>query len=62
MYRYLLAQLFSKISLINRSAAIQTAVAIALATVLSGCGDKGDLYLPEDTATTYQASPEQSQN
>jgi predicted small lipoprotein YifL len=54
MYRYLLAQLFSYVSLINRGAATRCAGIIFVATILSGCGNKGVLYLPEDVAASYQ--------
>ena len=31
--------------------------AITLAAGLSGCGNKGDLYLPEDSAKTFSSNP-----
>ena len=49
MYRQLLPQILRKISL-----SLSTVAAVVLLIAgLSGCGNKGDLYLPEDTATTY---------
>ncbi|ETN93125.1 hypothetical protein U062_01010 [Gammaproteobacteria bacterium MOLA455] len=56
MYRYLLAHLFSNLTRINRDAARRSAGVFFVATIISGCGNKGDLYLPDDIATTYQAS------
>jgi predicted small lipoprotein YifL len=46
MYRQILPQMLRKISL--------SALAVLMLTSLYGCGNKGDLYLPEDTATTYR--------
>ncbi|MDG1495608.1 MAG: lipoprotein [Porticoccaceae bacterium] len=60
MYRHLLAQLFSYVSLINRGAATRCAGIIFVATFLSGCGNKGALYLPEDVATSYQKQTAQT--
>lgn len=49
MYRQLRPQILRKIRL-----SISTiATAVVLIAGLSGCGNKGDLYLPEDTATTF---------
>jgi predicted small lipoprotein YifL len=62
MYRYLLAHLFSNLSRISRRAAMQSAGIIFVATVISGCGNKGDLYLPEDVSTTYQTSGSSAQS
>jgi predicted small lipoprotein YifL len=50
MYRQLLTQILQKIS----QSATAIATAVLLLTSLYGCGNKGDLYLPEDTATTYR--------
>ena len=46
MYRQILPHMLRKISL--------SALAVLMLTSLYGCGNKGDLYLPEDTATTYR--------
>ncbi len=50
MYRQLLPQALQKTC---RTAAA-FAIAVLLLAGLYGCGNKGDLYLPEDTATTYR--------
>jgi predicted small lipoprotein YifL len=55
MYRYLIAHLFSNLSRISRRAVMRSAGVAFVAIVISGCGNKGDLYLPEDVSTTYQA-------
>ena len=60
MYRYLLAHLFSNLPRIDRQAAMRSAGIIFVAIVISGCGNKGDLYLPEDVSTTYQVSSNQT--
>jgi predicted small lipoprotein YifL len=62
MYSYLFARLCSHFSLINRPAAIRFAGVLFVATVLSGCGNKGDLYLPEDVAATYQSPVDQNED
>ena len=54
MYRYLLAHLLSNLPRIDRQAALPSAGVIFVAIIISGCGNKGDLYLPEDVSTTYQ--------
>lgn len=47
------------------SAAFAVATAFFMLASLYGCGNKGDLYLPEDSATTYRSlsssSPNQSE-
>jgi predicted small lipoprotein YifL len=50
MYRQLLPQILRKIS----CSALTIVTAVLLLASLYGCGNKGDLYLPEDTATTYR--------
>jgi len=62
MYRYLLAHLFSNLPRINRGTAIRSASVIFVAIAMSGCGNKGDLYLPEDVSVTYQASGSSTQS
>lgn len=59
MYRHLLAHLFSHLSRISGSSAIRFAGGILIATVLSGCGNKGALYVPEDPATSYRLQADQ---
>jgi predicted small lipoprotein YifL len=49
MYRQLLPKILRKIS----RSALSIATAVLLLAGLYGCGNKGDLYLPEDTATTF---------
>jgi predicted small lipoprotein YifL len=49
MYRQLLPQILRKTT--GSAAAIATVV--LLLAGLYGCGNKGDLYLPKDTAKTY---------
>ncbi len=61
MYRHLLAHLFSHLSQISGSSAIRFAGVIVVATVLSGCGNKGALYVPEDAATSYQLQADRLQ-
>jgi predicted small lipoprotein YifL len=56
MYRYLLAHLLSNRPRINVGATFGSASVILVAIAISGCGNKGDLYLPEDVSTTYQSS------
>ena len=46
MYRQILPQILRKITL--------SGAAVLLVAGLSSCGNKADLYLPEDTATTYR--------
>jgi predicted small lipoprotein YifL len=46
MYQQLLPPILRKIC--------QSALAALILASLYGCGNKGDLYLPEDTATTYR--------
>jgi predicted small lipoprotein YifL len=46
MYQQLLPKILRKISC--------SALAVLILASLYGCGNKGDLYLPEDTATTYR--------
>ena len=62
MYRYLLAYFFSNLPRINRGTAIRSAGVIFVAIAMSGCGNKGDLYLPEDVSVTYQASGSSTQS
>ena len=62
MYRYLLAHLFSNLPRINRGTAIRSASVIFVAIAMSGCGNKGDLYVPEDGSVTYQASGSSTQS
>lgn len=62
MYRYLLAHLLSNLPRIDRQAVLRSAGVIFVAIIISGCGNKGDLYLPEDVSTTYQASNYQAPN
>jgi predicted small lipoprotein YifL len=50
MYRQLLPQILRKFTLSSSTIVAAT----LLVAGLSGCGNKGDLYLPEDTATTYR--------
>jgi predicted small lipoprotein YifL len=50
MYR----QLLSQIPQITCRSALAIATAVLLLAGLYGCGNKGDLYLPEDTAATYR--------
>ena len=52
MYRQLLPQPARKFI----SAAFKVATAFLMLASLYGCGNKGDLYLPEDTATTFRSS------
>ncbi|GEM_PF-1914196 len=52
MYRQLRPKILQKIRL-SLSTLSTVAAAALLIAGLSGCGNKGDLYLPEDTATTY---------
>jgi len=56
MYRYLLAHLLSNRPRINVGTTFGSASVILVAIAISGCGNKGDLYLPEDVSTTYQGS------
>lgn len=56
MYRYLLAHLLSNLPRIDLQAVLRSAGVIFVAVIISGCGNKGDLYLPEDVSTTYQTS------
>jgi predicted small lipoprotein YifL len=56
MYRYLLAHLLSNRPRINVGTTLGSASVILVAIAISGCGNKGDLYLPEDVSTTYQSS------
>ena len=56
MYRYLLAHLFSNLPRIDRQTVLRSTGVIFVAVIISGCGNKGDLYLPEDVSTTYQTS------
>jgi len=56
MYRYLLAHLLSNRPRINVGTTFRSASVILVAIAISGCGNKGDLYLPEDVSTTYQGS------
>ena len=56
MYRYLLAHLSSNRPRINVGTTFGSASVILVAIAISGCGNKGDLYLPEDVSTTYQGS------
>ncbi|MDG1818677.1 MAG: lipoprotein [Porticoccaceae bacterium] len=53
MYRQLLTQILRKIML----STFAITAAITLAAGLSGCGNKGDLYLPEDSAKTFSSNP-----
>ena len=50
MYQQLLPQILRKIT----QPALAIATAVLLLVNLYGCGNKGDLYLPEDTAMTYR--------
>lgn len=50
MYRQLLPQILRK----TGRSALAIATGVLLLAGLYGCGNKGDLYLPEDTATTYR--------
>jgi len=50
MYRQLRPKILQKIRLSLSTAA----AAVLLIAGLSGCGNKSDLYLPADTATTYR--------
>ncbi len=52
MYRQLRPKILQKITL-SLSTLSTVAAAALLIAGLSGCGNKADLYLPEDTATTY---------
>jgi predicted small lipoprotein YifL len=61
MYRHLLAHLFSHLSRIIGSSVIRFAGGILIAMVLSGCGNKGALYVPEDAATSYRLQADQTQ-
>lgn len=61
MYQTLLAPPNEKKSSVKRVKTLQFVSAITLVLAASGCGNRGDLYLPEDTATTYQAVAEQDQ-
>tara|TARA_B110000211_G_scaffold64926_1_gene74711 strand:- start:592 stop:810 length:219 start_codon:yes stop_codon:yes gene_type:complete len=61
MYRHLLAHLFSHLSQISGSSAIRFAGVIFVATVLSGCGNKGALYVPEDAAISYRLKADRLQ-
>lgn len=56
MYRYLLAHLLSNLPRIDRQTVLRSAGVFFVAIIISGCGNKGDLYLPEDVSTTYQTS------
>ncbi|MBT5104932.1 MAG: lipoprotein [Porticoccaceae bacterium] len=56
MHRYLLAHLLSNRPRINVGTTFGSASVILVAIAISGCGNKGDLYLPEDVSTTYQGS------
>ena len=56
MYRYLLAHLLSNRPRINVGTTFGSPSVILVAIAISGCGNKGDLYLPEDVSTTYQGS------
>ena len=56
MYRYLHAHLLSNRPRINVGTTFGSASVILVAIAISGCGNKGDLYLPEDVSTTYQGS------
>jgi predicted small lipoprotein YifL len=56
MYRYLLAHLLSNRPRINVGTTFGSANVILVAIAISGCGNKGNLYLPEDVSTTYQSS------
>ena len=56
MYRYLLAHLLSNRPRINVGTTFGSASVILVAIAISGCGNKGDLYLPEDVSTTFQGS------
>ena len=58
MYRQLLPQLLRKMTL----SAPAIAAAVVLLIGLSGCDNKGDLYLPKDTTTTYSSLPNSSPN
>jgi len=61
MYRHLLAHLFSHLSQISESSAIRFVGVIFVATILSGCGNKGALYVPEDAATSYRLQADRLQ-
>ena len=52
MYRQLRPKILQKIRLSLSTLSTVAAVALLIAG-LSGCGNKADLYLPKDTATTY---------
>ena len=56
MYRQLRPQQVQKAvaRFVSALAAVAT-VSLVLAS-LSGCGNKGDLYLPEDTAATFRST------
>jgi len=60
MYQALLAPPNEKKSSSERVKILQLAGVITLVVAASGCGNRGDLYLPEDTATTYQATTHQT--
>jgi len=62
MYRYLLAHLLSNRPRINVGTTFGSASVILVAIAISGCGNKGDLYLPEDVSTTYQGSSYKASN
>ena len=62
MYRHLLAHLFSHLSRSSGSSAIRFAGGIFITAVLSGCGNKGALYVPEDAATSYRLQAGQIQD
>lgn len=58
MYRQLLPQLLRKIAL----TATAIGAAVILVIGLTGCGNKGDLYLPEDTAKTFSSAADSATN
>ena len=58
MYRQLLPQPARKII----SAAFKVATAVFMLSSLYGCGNKGDLYLPEDTAATFRSASDTIDN
>jgi predicted small lipoprotein YifL len=62
MYRHLLAHLFSHLSRISGFSVIRFVGGILIATGLSGCGNKGALYVPEDAAISYRLQADQIQD